>query len=206
MKNILPFILAVALCSCAGGGETKSAAESGNAVIETIMARRSVRRYKPQRVERDVIARIAECGINAPNGQGRESWEVRVVDTPELIAEIDSAYGAYASRSGNAKAPRHALFGAPVAVFLAYDTRYDLSQVDCGLMGENMILAAQSMGLGSCCLGGLCRFINSEEGAPILARLGLPETHKLLYAIVFGYPDESPAAKERHMDKVKFVE
>ena len=199
---VLAAVLA-AFCGCAQQEKKECAAEcagEANPVVENIMARRSIRKYKPQRVERDVLMKIMECGINAPNGQARESWEVRVVDSPELIAGIDSLYRAATGRDG------HALFGAPAVAFIAYDTEYDLSQVDCGLLGENMILAAQSMGLGTCCLGGLCRFVNSEAGAPVLERLGLPDTHRLLYAIVFGYPDESPAAKERNMGNVRFVE
>ena len=91
-------------------------------------------------------------------------------------------------------------------VFIACDTTYDLSQVDCGLLGGNMILAAQSVGVGSCCLGGLCRFLNAPEGAELLRRLQLPDTHRLLYAIAFGYPAEMPAAKPRNREKVRFVE
>lgn len=59
-----------------------------NQVVETIMARRSIRKYKQQPVEKDKLQQILECGINAPNGMGRQSWEIRVVDTPELLAEI----------------------------------------------------------------------------------------------------------------------
>ena len=69
-----------------------------------------------------------------------------------------------------------------------------------------MILAAQSVGVGSCCLGGLCRFLNAPEGAELLRRLQLPDTHRLLYAIAFGYPAEMPAAKPRNREKVRFVE
>lgn len=47
---------------------------------------------------------------------------------------------------------------APTVVFIANDPAYDMSQMDCGLLGENMILSAWSMGIGSCCLGGTCAF------------------------------------------------
>lgn len=176
-----------------------------NQVIETIMARRSVRKYKPTAIESEKLSQLLECGINAPNGMYKQSWELRVVNTPEVMADFEKAYVAYQTRNGK-KRISHPSFGAPCLIFIAHDTTYDLSQVDCGLLGENMILAAQSMGLGTCCLGGLVRFMYTPEAKSLLERLDIPASYKLLYAIAVGYPDESPAAKPRNTDKIKFVD
>ncbi len=79
--------------------------------------------------------------------------------------------------------------------------------LDCGLLGENMMLAAQSLGLGTCCLGGCISFINSDpSAAPYLDKLTVPEGYTLLYAIAVGYPDEAPEAKPRDAAKVKFID
>ena len=172
-----------------------------NPVIENILARRSIRSYKPDKIEREKLDRIIECGIWAPNGQHRESWEVRVVTNPDMLAEIDSLYNIYSDGSNS-----RAAFGAPAVAFIAYDTTYDLSQVDCGLLGGNMMLAANSMGIGSCCLGGLARFMTSPQAATLLARLDFPDTHRLLYAIAFGYPNEPPAPNGRRTDNVRIIE
>ena len=81
------------LCSC--GAQVQKEAQAANAneskenaVIETIMSRRSIRQYKPQAVNRDTMQIILDCGINAPNGQNKQSWEVRVVDNPDFINGI----------------------------------------------------------------------------------------------------------------------
>ena len=134
----------------------------------------------------------------------KQSWEIRVVNTSEFMAEIDKGYAAYKTKNG-AKRNMHASFGAPCLIFIAYDKTYDLSQVDCGLLGGNIILSAQSMGLGTCCLGGLIRYVNSPDGAEILKHLDFPKTHQLLYAIALGYPDEAPKAKPRDEAKIKFI-
>ena len=55
------------------------------AVVKTIMERRSIRKYKPQPVEREKMQTIVECGVNAPNAMNRQPWEVRVVDNPDFI-------------------------------------------------------------------------------------------------------------------------
>lgn len=211
MKKATVFLSLVSaiLISCDPTSEAPEANSTTNkdAVIENIMSRRSIRKYKNEAIDSTSMREILTCGIQAPNGQGRESWEIRVVNDKELIDRIDSAYSDYAENTMKTGKPtRKASYGAPALVFIAYDTTYDLSQVDCGLLGENMILAANSMGIGSCCLGGLCRFINSEEGAEILQKLKLPSTHKLLYAIAFGYSDEKPAQKTRNWDRIQFIE
>jgi hypothetical protein len=78
--------------------------------------------------------------------------------------------------------------------------------LDAGMLGENMMLAAQSMGLGTCCLGGPVRFLLSNEQCKFfLDRLDIPADYKLNYIIAIGYPDEKPDAKPRDASKVKFV-
>ncbi len=102
--------------------------------------------------------------------------------------------------------PLNMFNNAPTVVFIANDPAYDMSQIDCGLLGENMILSAWSMGIGSCCLGGPVRFMKSPAAAEYMKQLGFSEGYELLYAIAFGYPDEMPAAKPREVSKVKFVD
>lgn len=176
-----------------------------NTVVKTIMERRSIRQYKPLPVESGKLQKILECGINAPNGMARESWEIRVITDSTLLSEIDTRWVAHNEKNNPDRPVRPAAFDAPVLLFIAYDTRYDLSAVDCGLLGGNIILSAQSMGLGSCCLGGIVRFMNDVSNTDLLNKLELSPNHRLLYAIALGYPDETPAAKERHMDRIKFI-
>ena len=59
--------------------------EQGNAVVEAIMSRRSIRKYKDQPVEREKLETIVNCGINAPSGMNRQPWQVRVVDNADYI-------------------------------------------------------------------------------------------------------------------------
>ena len=202
------------LCLSSCGGQTQQAqpaaaneADSTNQVIETIMARRSVRKYLPQPVNRDTMQVILDCGINAPNGQNKQSWAIRVVDNPEFINGLTEVYKKANPKAAEDPNFRNMFRNAPTVVFIANDTAYDFSPVDCGLLGENMILSAWSMGIGSCCLGGPIRFMKTDPGAAeYLKRLNIPEGYDLLYCIAFGYPDESPAAKPRDASKVMFVE
>ena len=72
-------------------------------------------------------------------------------------------------------------------------------------LAENMVIAAQSIGIGSCYLGGPAAFFNSPEGRVFTEKFGIPEGYTVAYAITFGYPDQSPEAKPRDMSKYKFI-
>ena len=185
--------------------EQQEVSATTNAVVETILSRRSIRQYTAEPVAEEQLQEILRCGINAPNGMYRQSWEVRVVRNAELLSEIEKGFEKQRARTGS-KSKTRAFYGAPCLIFIAYDTTYDLSQVDCGLLGGNIITAAQSMGLGTCCLGQVTRFMTSDEAQPLYARLQLPDTHRLLYAIALGHPAEFPAAKPRTADKVRFID
>ncbi|MBR4851547.1 MAG: nitroreductase family protein, partial [Tidjanibacter sp.] len=82
-----------------------------------------------------------------------------------------------------------------------------MTLINVGLMGENMCLAAQELGLGTCIMAGPSAFlVNSPKAKPYLDRLGFSEGYKLRYVLGVGYPAESPAAKPRNLSKIKFVE
>ena len=214
LKQAALALLFVPFMSCGGGAQksTDSANEQSqankNQTIETIMSRRSIRQYKPQAVGRDTMQTIVECGINAPNGMNKHSWAIRVVDNPEYINGITEVFKKKnQDRIANDPNFKNMFRNAPTVVFIANDPSYELSQIDCGLLGENMILAAQSMGIGSCCLGSPIRFMLTEpEAAEYVKRLELPEGYNLLYCIAFGHPDESPEAKPRDTSKIKFID
>lgn len=200
-------LLAAALCTSCTVPTASAEKTDTNDVIETILSRRSIRQYKEKPVNRDTMQVILNCGINAPNGMNKQSWEVRVVDNPDFIQGITEVYKQVHPEVANDAKFKNMFRNAPTVVFIAHDPTYDCSQIDCGLLGENMILSAWSMGIGSCCLGGSMRFMKSEPAAATyLQRLGFSEGYELLYCIAFGYPDEAPAAKPRNLEKVRFVE
>lgn len=208
-KSLLFALAALAAAGCSDCKTDTAAAEADDAtnpVIETIMARRSVRQYKDQPVEREKLQQIVECGINAPNGMNRQPWIVRVVDNPEYINGVTEVFVAADSTRAADPTFKNMFRNAPAVIFIA-SPKDGSGQVDCGLMGENMILAAQSLGLGTCCLGGPVRFMTSApEAEPYLEKLDIPADYALLYAIGVGYPDESPEAKRRDASKVKFID
>ena len=204
--NILSAAILLLVASACCQNQAQSSGNNSDAVIENIMARRSIRKYKPTPVGRDTMNVILECGINAPNGQNRQSWEVRVVDSPALMDEIKEAM-AQGHPDMETKAVKGCFRNAPVMVFIARDPSYDFSAYDCGLLAENMMLSAWSLGVGSICLGSPVRFLTDNDACrPVLEKLGFSAGYELCLCVGFGYADEAPAAKQRNPEKVKFVE
>ena len=205
MKHIFIslIVLTITMMSCT---PTTTKENTENAVIEAIMARRSIRQYHAVPVARDTLMQIMTCGINAANGQNKQSWEVRVVDNPTTLAQIQDLM-ATGNTALNPDMVKGCMRGAPVMVFIARDLNYDFSAYDCGLLAGNIMLSAQSMGVGSICLGSPVRFINeAENSAEILNILGYSENYELCLCIGLGYAAETPAAKPRDINKIKFLD
>jgi len=159
-----------------------------NSVLSNMMARRSVRKYLDKPVEHEKLETIALAGINAPSAMNRQNWAIRIIEDQKLLAEVKDMCR---------NAPNLICVCAPA------DGRFDL---DAGLLGENMMLAAQSLGLGTCIQTGPIRFLTTDEKAKAFRdSLDIPEGFKLLYVISIGYPDEQPEAKPRDSSKVKYI-
>ena len=205
MKHIFIslIVLTITLMGCAPSTPKEN---TENAVIEAIMARRSIRQYHAVPVGRDTLMQIMTCGINAANGQNKQSWEVRIVDNPTTLTQIQDLMAA-GNTALNPDMVKGCMRGAPVMVFIARDRNYDFSAYDCGLLAGNMMLAAQSLGVGSICLGSPVRFVNdAENSAEILNILGYSENYELSLCVGLGYAAETPAAKPRDINKVKFLD
>jgi glutathione peroxidase-family protein len=177
-----------------------------NPVLSSIMARRSIRKYLDKPVEHEKLEVVVRAGINAPSGVNRQPWIVRVVEDQKLIADVTEVYKqANAEQVKRDKDFKNMFRNAPNLICVCTPANGG-GELDAGLLGENIMLAAQSMGLGTCCLGGPVRFLLSNEKCKFfLDRLDIPADYKLNYIIAIGYPDEQPDAKPRDASKVKYI-
>lgn len=205
-KLIILSLMITTLASCNQAPEQAEVSQYDNAVVENIMTRRSIRKYKSEPVNREILDKIMECGINAPNGQNRQSWEVRIVDNPATMEKIKDIM-AKGNPDMKPEAVKGCFRGAPVMVFIARDPEYPFSAYDCGLLSGNIMLSAWSYGVGSVCLGIPVRFImGNEKCQPVLDMLGFSEGYEFCLCVALGYPDETPDAKPRKMEKVRYIE
>ena len=187
---------------------TESQKNSG--VIETIKARRSIRAYKDTPVEREKLQLLAECGVWAPNAMGRQEWEVRIVDSKSWIDDCTATYLKAIEGTDKAKYMLTPTFknifrNAPAVIFVAAPEGLFAGE-NVGCVGQNIMLAATDLGLGTCFLGSAQMIFAEPAMNEYLQSLGFSEGYKLRYALAVGYPDETPEAKPRDLSKIKFVE
>lgn len=177
-----------------------------NPVLNNMMARRSIRKYLDTPVEHAKLELVVRAGINAPSAVNRQPWIVRVVEDQQLIANVTEVYKeANAEMVKRDKDFKNMFRNAPNLICVCTPANGG-GELDAGLLGENMMLAAQAIGLGTCCLGGPVRFLLSNDKCKFfLDRLDIPEGYKLNYILAIGYPDEQPNAKPRDASKVKFI-
>lgn len=211
MKSLLSLLAAVLLLvSCAETSSPSAEAscpDDSAVVTDVMMSRRSIRAYRDSAVSREVLNEILQCGINAPSGMNRQSYEIRVIDNPALIDSITAAVLCDNPKVGERPGFKNIFVNAPCVLFIANDSSYDLSKVDCGLLGQNIMLSAWSKGVGSCCLGMPVRLMKDSPSAqPYLNRLGFSAGYNFLYCIALGYPDEAPDAKPRRDEMIRYVE
>lgn len=208
-KLLLGIAAALSMTACNENKKQQQTADidTASVVNDLMMSRRSIRAYKDSVISRETLNEILKYGINAPNGQNLQSYELRVIDSPALIDSITQAVVNDNPKIAERDGFKNIFVNAPCVVCIACDTQYDMAQIDCGLLGENIILAAWAKGIGSCCLGSSARWIlDSPSAKPYLDRMAFSKGYKLLYCIALGYPAETPKAKPRRDDMIKFMD
>ena len=126
-----------------------------NPVTQAIMARRSIRMYLDKPVEHEKLAYLVECGINAPSGSNRQPWVLRVVENQELLAQVNDVFKQQnAKQVARDKGFKNLFRNAPNIILVCTPAKGG-GEIDAGMLGQNIMLAAQSIGLGTCCLGGV---------------------------------------------------
>ena len=153
--------------------------------LDAILTRRSVRHFTEQPVPEETIRAILKAGMSGPTCVNARDWSFLVVtDRAKLSAMADA--------NGRPAAPlREAAFGILVCGDLtrAFPPAKDYWVVDGAIAGQNMILAAWALGIGSVWLG---TWPQMDRVKAQSALFGLPETQVPHSVIAFGYPAERP--------------
>lgn len=155
--------------------------------MDAILGRRSIRKYTDRPVTDDSLEGLLRAAMAAPSARNQQPWHFVVIRDrgvlERIATEIDTA--AMAGR-------------APVAIAVCADLSLEKSPgywvQDCAAATENILIAANSAGLGAVWCG-----IHPRESrvASIRSILSLPENVMPLSLIVVGYPAERPAPADR---------
>ncbi len=154
--------------------------------IQTIFARRSIRKYTDQPVSKEDIRILLEAAMAAPSASNRKPWRFIVITERRTLDALAEAhpYGKM-------------LFEAPLCISVCGDlTEMEQFWVqDCSAATENLLLAATALGLGAVWLG---VYPNQERVVAVRQILGLPETITPLNLISIGHPAEEKEPRTQY--------
>lgn len=178
------------------------------AVIDTILARRSIRSFTNEAVTQEQLDIILQCAVNAPSARNLQPWHLIVVRNRDWLDKFDREAVAYASTYiPDLPADRTILYNAPVAIFVCAHSENFFGGTDSGMLTQNILLSAQALGLGSCVVGMIRDGFSGANRTRYREELAIPEGYHPMYAIAIGHPSgEKPAPKERDFSKVTYLD
>ena len=167
-----------------------------------------MRDYKPDEVPDDILNELIKAGTYAPSAVNKQPWRFVVIKDRDMIIRLSArAKKMWLDTAGKVddphlkqavnamKMPEFNIFhNAPVLVLIFAAPGAYSPEFDCALAAGNMMLAARSLGIGSCWIG-FGMPLGSDKDT--LDELKVPESHKLMAPLVFGYPvkELQPAPK-----------
>lgn len=191
-----------------------------NQVLDCILSRRSVRRFRPEQIGERELEQILRAAVWAPSGSNSQSWLFTAVQNPEKLDRLnallcrgflewqpgENEYPAKLGAKRRAESPgANFLYHAPTLILASNVPDYANAMADCSCALENIFLAAHSLGLGSCWIN---QFTWLNGFAPLreyLAELGLPKEHVICGAAAVGRPEgplPKPPARREHTVRI----
>lgn len=155
-----------------------------NAVITAIKTRRSIRKYTAEQVSDDELKAVLDAGTYAPTEHNRQDPLIVAVQNPDTIKRLSDLNARIMGKEGDP------YYGAPtiVLVFVPRPEDNPNSIQDGSLVLGNMMLAAHSLGLGSCWINREREMSDTEEGKALQKELGIPEEYMGIGALSLGRP------------------
>ena len=170
-------------------------------VIKNIKERRSIKKYEDKMIPKEIIEKIVEAGTYAPSGMGKQSSIIIAITNKEIRDKLSKL---------NAKimgAEIDPFYGAPVVLVVLSKKDVPTYIYDGSLVMENLMLAANSLKIGSCWIHRAKEEFETEEGKEILRNLGInPEEYEGIGNCILGYKKEEGNLKPRKENYIYYID
>ena len=188
MKWKYSFIVLLSALVACNSTETKES-DGSNQTLETIFNRKSVRKYTERPVEKEKLETLVRAGMAAPSSRDRRPWEFVIVTDRDLLDKM-----------GEGLPLARMLKETKQAIIVCGDTvkSENAWQLDCSAAAQNILLAAESMGLGAVWTAA---YPYPERMKIIQNALQLPEHILPLTVIPLGYPTGIEKPKDKYNKK-----
>lgn len=191
-----------------------------NETMQTILHRRAIRRFDPRQIDEEFLQQILQAGLYAPSAGGKQGVIFAVCQDKEVNERLGKIKRAnsnphmataknYVSREQPSIAddPKliNAFYDAPTVITMFAPKNFLFSVDDCAVAAENMMLAADSLGIGSCYIGQGWTAFADNYGQEILRKWEIRTDYYAVMQLLLGYPkadDKHPVAKARKNDRI----
>ena len=169
--------------------------------LEDLKNRRSCRSYQPRQITEEELQQVLEAGTYAPTGRGAQAPIIVVVQDKETIAALSRQNAAI---MGNPEADP--FYGTPTVLIVLADKSRPTYLYDGSCVMDNLLNAAQAVGLGACWIHRAKEEFESEEGKALLKQWGIQGDYEGIGHCVLGYrADAIPAPAPRKENYVYYV-
>jgi nitroreductase len=184
-----------------------------NRTMETIKSRRSYRKYVPGQLKEEELNTILDAGMYAPSACNEQPWHFTVIQDKDLIDRINEETKKELVKSGSerfaerAKDPDyHIFYNCPTVIVISGREGCFSPMTDCAAASQNMLLAAESLDIGSCWIGLVGYYFRADMDRS-KNELNIPAEYTPYYALCFGYKDKSKVfeAPERKPGVINYI-
>ncbi len=186
-----------------------------NETIKSLLNRRSIRKFKPDPIDREIVDLIIKTGRYAASGLNSQEWHFSVVTNQKVIKSVVDAYKKGISvfdddpeivaRVNDENYSN--FYHAPVVIFVSgrFDSAFKVC--DCANAIQNMCVAAYSLGIGSCYIASFLPAFFGEEKDTLNKSLDVPEDYEIICSVALGYADQPhPEPTPRRENTVSYIE
>jgi nitroreductase len=186
----------------------RSLQHSDKSILKTIYARHSVRAYAPTPLDSATVQTLLDAAVHAPTAMHEEPWAFVVVQDHALLQRLSdlakplfveevryrNAHGSSHSFDHFTRPDFNIFHGANTLIIICAKPLSPFVTADCWLAAENLMLAANAIGLGSCVIGSAVAALNIHK---VKTELGIPDEYSAIAPIVVGVPSGKTQATSR---------
>ena len=165
-----------------------------NDAIKTILARRSVRDFKDKQVKKEDLDTILECASYAPSAMNTQNWHFTALRDPAIIEKVNGWIVTEIKESGNRnlegileRADGKVFRNAPCVIVVSTEKQDRFSVINASAATQNMLLAAHSLGIGSCWIGTVAILGTSKRADEYASELKIPKGYVPFFGVTLGY-------------------
>lgn len=199
-------------------------------LIDQLKKRRSIRSYKKKPVKKELIEEIIQAGRYAPSATNRQPWRFIVITKKTMINDIAEAikneirkilkkrfilkyfYPSLKNQktarflAATVLSKEDVLFFDASALIFIVTRKARFNDESCACCAQNMMLAAEALGLGSCWIG-FAHFLGLNK--KWMRKIGVPQGYHISAALIFGHPEEKTfraPLRKPHADVINWIE